>query len=58
MRRLALVVFLVAAVAWVVLIARVYQAPERETRNEAQGRTLALVMAFISGSFSATRKKQ
>jgi hypothetical protein len=51
-RRLALVVFIVAAVTWAVLLLRAAGAPERETKNEAQGRTLALVVAFVAGAIA------
>ena len=57
MRRLALVVFALAALTWAVLIVRAIGAPEREPYRLTKARAAALVVAFVSGSLAFPRKR-
>lgn len=57
MKRFAMLLFAVAALAWAVLIVREIGAPERETKNAAQARTLVLVVALVAGSFAFPRRR-
>jgi hypothetical protein len=56
-KRLGMVLFVVAALTWAVLIVGAIRDPEHEPEWRAKTRTAALVVAFVAVSFASTQRR-